>query len=115
MKYNCNHTYENGKKVSWEIEADIVDMSDNTTEIEVSGRGSTFGIIVVECGSNSRFLCVPEVNIGCQMASYTDRLWNLEKLSKKMNETDAATICCALSNIGKSLERNQHKKKDAVR
>ena len=100
---NYRHTYENGETKEWEIEAMIIDMTENTMEVVICGRGSEFDVIVVDYGTG-RFLSIPELNEGCQLARLRDFNWNFEKLCDKLNETDAATIAKGLSVIGRNLE-----------
>lgn len=100
MTCECRHTYENGERAVWTVNYEIAYEDDRVTEIDLVGRGTALTAVVVELEAGGRFLCLPSLDVGSQLAAWTDYNWNFEKLSQKICETDAATICRVLYDIG---------------
>lgn len=95
MDYICYHQTEK-RKQQWTGHLDIHHISDKIFELEITGRGSHFYAIV---GNHSygNFICIPCHEVGSELASLSDVFWNLERLSKQMNNIDAVTVAYALS------------------
>ena len=49
-------------------------------EVEVSARGSYFHLLVGH-HTYGNYICIPNWNIGTELASLSDSFWNLERLS----------------------------------
>ena len=61
--------------------------------------------------SGGNFLCIPAIDVGCGLAPFDDVIWNREKLSKFVTETDTATITKALQHFGmKERERRSEER-----
>lgn len=90
-KFNCRHTYEDGVRKDWEGNFRIIERTGRTVEAEILGRGSSFTILVGQ-SSVGNYLCIPMLSVGCPLADWCDRFWNLEHLIPLMNETDAVTV-----------------------
>ena len=50
------------------------------------------------------YLCVPNWNIGVELASYKDTFWNLEQLVKVMKRKNAISIVTSVKHIYEYLE-----------
>ena len=77
--------------------------SANPYEIEVSALGNYYHIVFGE-HAYGNFLCIPNWDIGCEIADFSDLFWNTERLSKHLNEADALSVTKALFVIKDHLE-----------
>lgn len=70
--------------------------------MEVTARGSSFHVIF---GSHSHgnYLCIPNWDVGCELADYSDVFWNTERLSRIISYSDAITIATAIKEAGEIL------------
>lgn len=98
MEFICkrNKKYEAVEKWEGTIEINLV--HGNVVEAVVQGRGSTMTIIFGDY-TNGHFLCVPDLDIGCPLAAYSDVFWNYERLSALMNPVDAMTIVAGIATL----------------
>lgn len=97
MDYICYHQAEK-RKQQWIGQLDILNVSGETFELEITGRGSCFHAIVGSHRSGN-FICIPLHEVGSELASLSDIFWNRERLSRQMNHIDAATVAYALSQL----------------
>lgn len=69
-------------------------------EAEVRARGSLFHILFGE-HAYGNYLCIPNWNIGTELASLTDRFWNFERLTgyTTLLPVDACSIADALVEL----------------
>jgi len=70
-------------------------------EFLITARGSSFHLIVARhCSSN--YICIPDWNIGTDIASLSDSFWNLEHLANTYPDislVDLISITDALSTL----------------
>jgi len=100
--FNSNATFQNGEKAAWQGTNHLLS-EEVPYEAEVCARGSSFHIIL---GNHSygKFLCVPNWEIGIDMAPPSDRFWNFERLlGTGLSPVDASSIADALVQLGKYL------------
>jgi len=71
-------------------------------ELELSARGHHFHILFGK-HTYGNFLCIPNWDIGCELADYGDTFWNTERLSRHMKKADAISIAQALAVIREYL------------
>lgn len=102
MIINC--TYE---KNTWEIELQVLRVKGDLYDLRVSGRGSSFHIIIGSHAYGS-FLCIPDIGVGCELAALSDTFWNQESISRHMSNVDAATIVTAIKEVSKLQPRIKH-------
>lgn len=70
-------------------------------EAEVSARGSYFHLIVGR-HAHGNYICIPNWDIGTELASLSDSFWNLERLSRtKLKKVDACSVAYALVELSK--------------
>jgi hypothetical protein len=74
----------------------------NPYEIEVSARGSYYHVVFGK-HAYGNFLCIPNWDVGCELADFSDIFWNTERLCKHLNKTDALSVAKALSIIKEHL------------
>lgn len=101
MTYEFNHT------ISGKTYKSIVDIYYATKpyEINISTNGNSFHVLLgSHLGGN--FICIPNWEIGCELASFSDAFWNSEKLSKHINPIDAECIAYSIKKLSKALVMN---------
>lgn len=102
IEYAC-HGSKGMKPREWK---GIVNVLNNHApyEMEISARGSYFHLIVGN-HTNGNYMCLPNWNIGSEMASMSDRFWNWERLKKAgMKSVDAYSIADALAALSEYME-----------
>jgi hypothetical protein len=69
----------------------------NPCEVEIYARGSRFHLITGK-HAYGNYLCIPNWNVGTELASLTDIFWNEERLRNysKLKKVDAYTVVTAL-------------------
>lgn len=68
-------------------------------EVEVSARGSYFHLII---GNHAygNYICIPNWDVGTELASLADSFWNLERLyNTKLKKVDACSVVYALLEL----------------
>lgn len=77
----------------------------NPCEVKVTARGSSFHLIVGQ-HRYGNYICIPNWNIGTELASLGDRFWNFERLTgyTELEEVDAYSIVSALEEISKIID-----------
>lgn len=80
----------------WEGTLEIIKSGD-PCEAELNARGSHFHLIVGRHGYGN-YICIPNWDIGTELASLSDTFWNEERLRNytKMRKVDACTVVTAL-------------------
>ena len=94
-EYKCQCTYDSGRTRSWTATWSIVDSGDEFTELKITGCGSSYHIILGHYSSGN-FLCIPDSGLSCPLAHWTDVFWNMERISRILNRTDAVTIATGI-------------------
>lgn len=104
MEFQCiKNTGRRKEKWIGEIK-NIRQKGKNQYEMEVTGRGSYFHLLF---GSHAygNYLCIPSWDFGCELSSFTDMFWNLERISTKIRIVDATTITYALFTFGEYIKK----------
>ena len=70
----------------------------NPCEAEVSAGGNRFHLIAGK-HAYGNYLCIPNWNVGTELAALTDRFWNDERLRNYsgLNRADSCTVATALN------------------
>ena len=78
LTYTCIGAPEM-KPIRWDGHIHLLKASD-PSEMEVTARGSSFHIL---CGRHKygSFICIPNWNIGTELAGLADSFWNQERLT----------------------------------
>lgn len=101
IAYQCQ--YHSGKRtVRWQGSMEIIRQTP-PYEMMVSARGSRFHILFGK-HTYGNFLCIPNWNVGCEMAGLSDTFWNLERLTRQLKKTDATSVVYALAAAKEYLE-----------
>ncbi len=102
MEFKC--VKSSGKrKVCWNGQINKISGVKENCEMEVTARGSYFHVIF-GVHSNGNYLCIPNWDVGCDIADFSDLFWNTERLAKNLNMIDAITIATALKEAGEILK-----------
>lgn len=103
LTYEC-HGNPKMQLQKWKGSISLIQLTE-PYEVEISARGSTFHMIfgAYEYGN---YLCIPNWNIGTEMASLSDRLWNYERLTQYVGlaEVDACSVVDALAKLSKLIQ-----------
>lgn len=80
----------------WEGTLEIIKSGD-PCEAELDARGSHFHLIVGK-HAYGNYICIPNWDIGTELAALSDTFWNEERLRNysKMKKVDACTVVTAL-------------------
>ena len=106
----CKYEYSDGEVREWPVTWAVTKRMAGATYLCIEGRGSVFDVVIGKY-SGGNFLCIPAIDVGCGLAPFDDVIWNREKLSKFVTETDAATITKALQHFGmKERERRSEER-----
>jgi len=100
IEYECVQT--SGKKTSrW---TGTVKLRKNSPpyEIEVSARGSYFHILFGD-HAYGKYLCIPNWDVGCELADFSDTFWNTERLTRQLKKVDAISVAQALAAVKQYL------------
>ncbi|HKM33172.1 MAG TPA: DUF6618 family protein [Lachnospiraceae bacterium] len=88
-------------KSPWTGKIIPIQLEQEPYEVEVSARGSYFHLLLGH-HAYGNFLCIPNWDIGTELASLSDSFWNLERLScTKLKKVDACSIAYALLELSK--------------
>lgn len=103
LDYICNGTVDM-KAQKWTGHILLL-RSTSPYELEVNARGSSFHIL---CGEHAygNFICIPDWNIGTELAGMSDRFWNFERLTTyypELSPVDAISITCALKKLNEYI------------
>lgn len=103
MEYTC--TLSKGHNTcSWRCVISLICNHDPYFEANIQGNGSSFHVITgPHIGGN--FLCIPDHEIGCELATLTDVFWNTEQIRHHLNPKDSRTLAVGLSLIPAMINR----------
>jgi hypothetical protein len=98
-------TYEFKHMVNSKTYKSIIDVySDKEPfELNLSVNGNSFHILLgSHLGGN--FICIPNWEIGCELAAYSDTFWNSEKLGNHINSINAECIAYSIKQLNETIE-----------
>lgn len=88
-------------KTPWTGEIIPIRLDSEPYEVEVSARGSYFHLLIGH-HAYGNYICIPNWDIGTELASLSDSFWNLERLSSaKLKKVDACSVAYALVELSK--------------
>lgn len=101
MEFKCIKS-SGKRKITWSGKINNIRGSKGNCEMEVSARGYFYHVIF---GSHTygNYVCVPNWNVGCELADYSDLFWNIEHLSRIISNQDAITIATAVREVSQIL------------
>ena len=90
-------------KKLWIGEIVPIQLEQEPYEVEVTARGSYFHLLVGH-HAYGNYICIPNWDVGTELASLSDSFWNLERLSStKLKKVDACSIAYALLELSKYI------------
>ena len=100
--YKCTME-EDGRMVSWTASIDTLRMTaSGQYEAEINGRGTYFHVIAGR-HKYGGFLCIPNHDIGCELADFSDIRWTVGRLSMHpIRKVDAVTVAAGISHLEKA-------------
>lgn len=105
MLYNCyNSNAKRKSEKTWVGEICNLIIKKSYYEMDVAGRGSSFHIIFGD-SQKGGYICIPEWDVGSQLASYEDTFWNTEQLVKQLSIVDAITVATAIKTAATLIRK----------
>lgn len=98
MFFQCNTGHTCDPKI-WTGELHILAHSPYHKEAVITARGTRFHIIT---GSyeNGNYLCVPNMDFGCELSFLSDTFWNTERISKHLlNPVDVESLVAGIKTL----------------
>ena len=95
MEFQCIHTIKR-RTQTWQGTIEIMKLAAGHIEAAITGRGSYFHVITGP-QINGNYICIPNYNVGSELAPYKDYFWNKEQLSRVMGVIDATTVATGLT------------------
>ena len=90
-------------KKLWIGEIVPIQLEQEPYEVEVTARGGYFHLLVGH-HAYGNYICIPNWDVGTELASLSDSFWNLERLSStKLKKVDACSIAYALLELSKYI------------
>lgn len=91
----------NTSKQLWTGKIIPLQLESEPYEVEVSARGSYFHLLIGH-HAYGNYICIPNMDIGTELASLSDSFWNLERLrNTKLKKVDACSVAYALLELSK--------------
>lgn len=83
----------------WNAQIKNLSITPSNCEFEVQALGDAFHVIM---GAHlyGRYVCIPNWEIGCELATFNDTFWNSEQLVKYLGIKNTATVVSAIKEIG---------------
>lgn len=74
-------------------------------EAEVTARGSSFHLLFGP-HAYGNYICIPNWNVGSELAALTDLFWNTERLIQYtgLSKADACSVASALAELSKYIQ-----------
>lgn len=89
-------------KTSWNGRIKAIRIDREPYELEVNARGSCFHLIVGK-HAYGNYICIPNWNVGTELASLDDVFWNKERLHQegRLKLVDASSVSYALLELSR--------------
>ena len=104
MNYTCTAFFpEEETPTTWNASLDVISRLGSFLELRFRGRGSSLHAIVGP-QINGHFICIPNYDIGSELAEYQDAFLNRERLTPLIGEVDAITVAQGLAALARATE-----------
>jgi hypothetical protein len=101
MEFKCSYrTWK--RQINWNGEIKKLHGNKEQCEFEFNSRGNYYHVIVGK-HDYGNYVCIPNWDVGCELADYVDYFWNVERLSKRLKKEDAITVATAIREVKKLL------------
>ena len=99
MKFQCNTNHSLGNR-SWSGEIQLLRQTLSIKEAVITSRGTRFHVITGNY-QYGNFLCVPNMDFGCELSYLSDTFWNRERIAKHLdNPYDVESLVCGIKALG---------------
>lgn len=100
MIFQCNTSKNVGKK-PWTGEIRLPAHTTFHYEAIITARNTSFHVIAGKY-QNGNYLCVPNMNFGCELSCLSDTFWNAERISQHLdNPVDVESLVCGIKALHK--------------
>lgn len=98
MFFQCNTGRTAGKK-TWTGEILLLAHDVSHYEAVITARGTSFHVIAGKY-QNGNYLCVPNMDFGCELSHFSDTFWNAERIQKHLdNPVDVESLVCGIKAL----------------
>ena len=98
MIFQCNPNKTCGKK-TWTGKIQLLVHTSFHYEAVITARDTSFHVIAGKY-QNGNYLCVPNMNFGCELSHFSDTFWNAEKIRQHLdNPVDVESLVCGISAL----------------
>ena len=98
MIFQCNSNKTCGKKV-WTGEIKLLVHTDSHYEAVITARGTSFHVIAGKY-QYGNYLCVPNLDFGCELSYFSDSFWNAERIGQHLdNPYDVESLVCGIKAL----------------
>jgi hypothetical protein len=101
MEFLCTHKTEK-RHIRWIGMITSCKGNKEKCEFELQSRGSNYHVIIGK-HDYGYYVCIPNWDVGSELAYYSDIFWNTERLSKHLKIADAITVATAIREIERLL------------
>lgn len=91
------------EKKEWKTTVERLQKTNTGFEASITVNNWLFHIVVGKF-QFGYYLCIPNWNVGIELASYKDTFWNLEQLIKVMKREDAISIVTSIKYISEHIK-----------
>ena len=98
MIFQCNTGRTVGKK-TWTGDIRLLVYTYFHYEAVITARGTSFHVIAGEY-QNGNYLCVPNMDLGCELSHFSDTFWNAERIRQHLgNPVDVESLVCGIKAL----------------
>ena len=98
MIFQCNTGKTVGKKI-WTGEIRLLVHTPCHYEAVITARGTSFHVIAGKY-QNGNYLCVPNMDLGCELSHFSDTFWNAERIRQHLdNPVDVESLVCGIKAL----------------
>ena len=98
MIFQCNTGKTVGKKI-WTGEIRLLVHTPCHYEAVITARGTSFHVIAGKY-RNGNYLCVPNMDFGCELSHFSDTFWNAERIRQHLdNPVDVESLVCGIKAL----------------
>ena len=98
MIFQCNTGKTVGKKI-WTGEIRLLVHTPCHYEAVINARGASFHVIAGKY-QNGNYLCVPNMDLGCELSHFSDTFWNAERIRQHLdNPVDVESLVCGIKAL----------------
>ena len=98
MIFQCNTGKTVGKKI-WTGEIRLLTHSSFHYEAVITARDTYFHVIAGKY-QHGNYLCVPNMDFGCELSYFSDTFWNAERIRQHLdNPVDVESLVCGIKAL----------------